>query len=638
MPAFKDGELLIIQPGSQTTLAQLGLPESLTPARYRIRSCMFPAEKPGQYEPNKVRRKTKSSTNGAKAEGDVKIASAPAGSTAEEEEPEYEEDFESEEGAIWPIRNGQIVDWPAFFALINYVHKTPGPHFHTAVLLIAQPSWTPRDHERITQFYFEQFKSPAFAIMDSAVATSYGFGLENATVIDVGKDKADVSAVAGFMLHHTGRSAAIPDCGGESMTQRLQQLLGSKGFTRDMCEQLKKSSICEILNSDADIPTASGSTEQKEAIANPAIAASTGGNEPVSTATIETRRDAGENAGVGADAQEAEDNEGVVDVASIVASGKINEFIESKDKEKAEKATIKKKGGADANVNAPKVVRLPNSKRVKNSFVYEDHALHSAMKSMNVSGGQMAEMQAAMDSAAGRTLSTEGQTNEADGSMPTSGPIKREIEVGTERFMAASGGILDRIADAVFRTISSVEEHDKRPELWNNLAIVGNGSRVRGFKEGLLSRLQSKYQISPSSATIFTSELPSNMSTPLATGMNTPQPHGQPPMHAPSSVNPLLLAATTGQNAHLNPMGQSMSGAMESRHSSHGQTPTSINMAKIPEYFPEWKDVGYEEASFLGAQVAAKVIFTVDTGSSKGYMTRTDYNESGPSGIHDCSV
>lgn len=61
-------------------------------------------------------------------------------------------------------------------------------------------------------------------------------------------------------------------------------------------------------------------------------------------------------------------------------------------------------------------------------------------------------------------------------------------------------------------------------------------------------------------------------------------------------------------------------------------------MAKIPEYFPEWKDVGYEEASFLGAQVAAKVLFTADTGPSKPYMTRTDYNDQGPQGIHECSL
>ena len=40
-----------------------------------------------------------------------------------------------------------------------------------------------------------------------------------------------------------------------------------------------------------------------------------------------------------------------------------------------------------------------------------------------------------------------------------------------------------------------------------------------------------------------------------------------------------------------------------------------------------------EEAAFLGAQVAAKVVFVVDAGLSKGFMTRTEYNEMGPGGI-----
>jgi actin-related protein 9 len=79
-------------------------------------------------------------------------------------------------------------------------------------------------------------------------------------------------------------------------------------------------------------------------------------------------------------------------------------------------------------------------------------------------------------------------------------------------------------------------------------------------------------------------------------------------------------------------------GMLHNTHSSHGQTPTSIKFTKPPEYFPEYKDVGFDESAFLGAQVAAKVIFVVDQGQSKGYMTRPDYNDQGPQGIHDYSM
>lgn len=178
-----------------------------------------------------------------------------------------------------------------------------------------------------------------------------------------------------------------------------------------------------------------------------------------------------------------------------------------------------------------------------------------------------------------------------------------------------------------------------------------------GFTAALLGLLTTKYTLTPSSATIFTSELPSALSTPLPTGgTNTPIPnaHGLPPgpLHHPAAhgVNPLLVAATHANNPAnpglLNPA--SAAGAPDHVHqhshhrsAGHGQTPTSIKTLKAPEYFPEWKDSrvsGMEEAGFLGAQVAAKVVFVVDQGLTKGFLPRGEYNEGGPGGIHDYSL
>lgn len=597
---------------------------------------MFHVEKTGEYEPYKVRRKEKPVANSIKPESADNTAETPP---KEDEEDQYEEDFTSEEGAIWPIKAGSIVDWPCFFALINFVYNTINPPFHTPILFIAEPVWTPKEHEKITQFFFEKFKTPAFTIMDSAMATSYAYGLQHATVIDVGFDKADVTAISDFQPHTTGRALSIPDCGGEAMTQQLLSQLGSKGFTRAMCEQLKKNPICEILAPDVDLPQA-----EQDGPSNPAAAASTGahGSGAAQQKTItDIPRGPGEGTEVGVEQKETEENDGVLDIASIVTSGKMNEYLEQKEREKAEKAASKKKG-ADT-TSAPKVVKLPNSKRHKNTFSYEDYALHDALKGMKTSDKQIADMQAAMDDGTGkRQTATEAGEDVShavtDGSVngDTAGHIRREIEVGPERLQAARGGILEKLSDAIFRTISSVEEVNRRSELWDSLIIVGNGSKVRGFKDALHATLQTKYLISPSSATMFTSELPSNLSTPLATGMNTPQPqslHQQPGSH----VNSLLLTATTANNPHLNPMTQAMP-HLHNTHSSHAQTPTSIKVARIPEYFPEWKEAGYEEAVFLGAQVAARVLFMGDSGANKAYMTRTDYNESGPQGIHEYSV
>ncbi|OBW68495.1 MAG: Uncharacterized protein AUREO_014400 [Aureobasidium pullulans] len=591
---------------------------------------MFPAEKPGEFEPNKVRRK-----DAPPADGDS--------------EPEYEEDVLSEQGAVWPIQQGRIVDWDCFFALVDHVYRNINPPFHTAVLLIAQPTWTPKEHEKIAQFIFEKLKPPAFGLMDAASATLYAYGVSTATIVDVGYEKADVTAISDYLVHDTGRALSVPSCGGEAMTERLFQLLASRGFSKEVCEQLKKNPICEILPPDVELPSenAPASADQPS---NPAAAASTGaegsgpGQRTTTAALGETPLGPGPGTQVGSEQQDGEDNEGVLDIASIVTGGNMTEFLERKEKEKAERLAAKKKG-TEAGSAGAKPAKLPNSKRLKNTFVYEDHNLRDAMKQQNYSDKQIADMQAAVDVGTAKKSDADagdGDRLVSDGAQDDlhahGGAIRREAEVGIERFQAATGGILDRLADVIYRTVSSVEEVGKRSELWDSLIIVGNGSKVRGFKEALLTTLQTKYLISPSSATIFTSELPSNLSTPMATGANTPQPTLPP--HLGSGVNPLLYAATTAQNPQLNPMSGGMpSGNMpHSLHTSHAQSPTSVKFAKMPEYFPEWKDAGYEEAVFLGAQVAAKVLFMADQGLNKGYMTRTDYNEQGPQGIHDCSM
>ena len=113
-------------------------------------------------------------------------------------------------------------------------------------------------------------------------------------------------------------------------------------------------------------------------------------------------------------------------------------------------------------------------------------------------------------------------------------------------------------------------------------------------------------------------------------------------MHHPAAhgVNPLLVAATkSNMPQHLQVPQHQLHQDLHQQHShrGHSQTPISIKTVKAPEYFPEWKDY-MEEASFLGAQVAAKVLFIVDQGVSKGFLSRMEYNEVGPGGINDVAM
>lgn len=577
-------------------------------------------------------------TNGAEKNGAEKTTDTGAEVAAveeeEEEETEYFDDPYIEATAVYPLKSGRIENWPCFFAFLAHIYRMMNPNFQTPVMVVSQPCWTARDKEIITQYFFETFSIPAITVMDSALAAAWGFGVQSACVVDVGLDKCDVTAITDYTVNDVGRGVAIEGCGGSAMTARLKEELerhrekfaGITNFT-DLAEQLKKSPICEILPSNVPLPGQSAGTA---APANPLIVASTGlvsKDGTIMPSTVANSMEVG---------QEEDDNEGVLDVASIVAQANAAEILAKREREKAEKEAKRK--GAPA--EGPKQIRLRNSEKYKASFNFEEY------------------------------IPTDASI--ADG--PTGRKRKREIEVGTERFMCASpssnsaDSILDRIAGAVHSTIMAVPDISARSSLWDHLIILGNGSRVRGFSNALIEVLSSRYILSPSSATIFTSELPSNFSTPVPTGgTNTPVP-GQgnyPGSHiSGSGVNPLLVAATknmmqpAAQQHLLQVPGQSgmQSGqlhggafpgaSMEAlqHHSYRGisQSPTSPpKTVKPPDYFPEWKDpsvAGMEDASFLGAQVAAKVVFIVDQGVSKGFLTRSEYNELGPEGIHSCAM
>lgn len=575
-------------------------------------------------------------------------------------------------------------------------------------MLIADPSWTAKNLEDITQFVFEKFKTPGLCIMDAALATyyAYGGGSGACTVIDVGYEKVDVTAITEFMVASRG---TVPNSGGECMTQHLKKLLQCKmkNFTRDMAEQLKRSAICEVLLPGTPLPGTDSPPE--DIISNPAAAASTGATASgPEVRVIEGPRGPGPDTEVGEEddnLDNAVDDDGVLDVASIVASGRTQEFLARKEQEKLEKATARKaaKDAREAaEAAAAKPVRLPNSKRPFAIFHYEGtisdaanakkleapapasavveeapalsvpgeakpaedaapsavddeltivvdappSAIDAPPSAIEAPSSSIGVLASPSEAAAAPTQDEAGRREQQKAARKEEkrkareeerpGRLRQDLEIGLERFKAAEG-FLDTVADSVYRVISSVGEISKRQDCWDELIICGNGSKVRGFKDALVATLNNRYLVSPSSATMFMSELPSNLATPSGTGSMTPNPSiSSTPHQVPSAsaVNPLLLAATTASNPALNAnMSTSLYNGHQPTHSSHSQSPTAIKTASPKNYFPEWKS--FEEAVFLGAQIAAKVYFVVDQGNSKAFLSRVEFNEAGPSAIHD---
>lgn len=88
--------------------------------------------------------------------------------------------------------------------------------------------------------------------------------------------------------------------------------------------------------------------------------------------------------------------------------------------------------------------------------------------------------------------------------------------------MNADRALVDFMATAICRVVQSIEDMDMRPPCWENLVFVGNGARLRGLRDNILQTLQARHLVSPSTATMFTSELPSHLGTPSGAGAQTP--------------------------------------------------------------------------------------------------------------------
>lgn len=520
---------------------------------------------------------------------------------------------------------GKIVNMNAFLAFLEHIHNKLNPNLTSALVIVAQPEWKAPELEEITRFAFVTLKVPAFMLIDSALAAAWGYGLTHGLVIDVGYEKIDISTITDSMINTRDM---LPLWGGEHMTEILHESLRGKHepeFTMEMAEELKRSHLCEVLLPGTPLP---GAADPGQAVSGPSVTVT----EPVEPEPVDD------------DLANAEKEDGVLDVASIVASGKTAEFLAKKKEKENAAAARKATKAAEALAAAPKKL-LPNSKQFWVNWSFDAPKSKEVMEKEKAAelasapqeGEQSAEGAStlAVDPAQKSNLKKDGKKKAWEEANP--GLSRHDYKIGVERFMIVDTWYLHLIADTIYAATQAVEPASLRQLVWDNMIICGGGAKIRGFKEALHRILLNKYLISPSSATMFMSELPSNIATPSGTGSMTPSSSFNPSHPAVNPSNSLLIAATTASNAALNPgLSQNgmngMNGA--NTHSSHSQTPTAIKFATPPTYFPEWKE--YYDVDFLGACVAAKTILGAPVDQVKGYyVTRSDFNRDGPKSIHD---
>ena len=179
-------------------------------------------------------------------------------------------------------------------------------------------------------------------------------------------------------------------------------------------------------------------------------------------------------------------------------------------------------------------------------------------------------------------------------------PNGNELSVGKERFQGCDDLIL-KISEMVGFVMQNVQDVNKVKLAWDNIIVTGATSSIEGFKEGLLAQLIKDHLIIE-------------------------------PEDEKSKREKELLDSLPHYKRNRNKfMDSSFIPTIE-----YNQVPTSIKLAKYPEYFPNWKKHGYAEIPFLGAQIVAKQIFTHSRDVL--YVTREKYEEVGPSCIWDIQL
>lgn len=230
MAPFKLDNILIIYPKSETTLVQFGLnDETFTVPEYEI--------------PTKV---YKSIDNDNKYYSTEEYRTSP----------------------LFPIRDGSIVNLPAFLQFLKLVYgsvlskanndnqKAKSGENYTGnspdltnipVMIISQHSWSSLEQERITQFCFEHLQMNNLLLLQSSLATTYAqISQANSIVIDIGANHTDIIPIVDYMaLNHL---ACKMKFGGNHINDTLKKLLPQ--FDEETIEILKKSNIFEVVNDD----------------------------------------------------------------------------------------------------------------------------------------------------------------------------------------------------------------------------------------------------------------------------------------------------------------------------------------------------------------------------------------------------
>ncbi|KAJ3219822.1 hypothetical protein HDU67_009010 [Dinochytrium kinnereticum] len=175
---------------------------------------------------------------------------------------------------VYPIKEGQVVDWDAFEAILKHiVVKELGVRraMNECPCLVAIPMyWGNDDVDRLCQIMFEMLNVPGLYVADAPLMGAFGCGVLSAVIIDIGHTVTSITPVVESLAC---RNAMITlPFGGADVTQHLKKLLNADqqlvkeydGPVDDaLAIALKESDLCELkITREMSTPAALASTKR----------------------------------------------------------------------------------------------------------------------------------------------------------------------------------------------------------------------------------------------------------------------------------------------------------------------------------------------------------------------------------------
>lgn len=176
-----------------------------------------------------------------------------------------------------------------------------------------------------------------------------------------------------------------------------------------------------------------------------------------------------------------------------------------------------------------------------------------------------------------------------------------QIFVGKERFQGTTR-LVQEIVQAIGISLQKVPNLEKRQECFDNIVFTGATFNIPGLKQAIIVELCRQFLVTPPGTKVKKSDS--------------------------KDINSTLAAYQQADEA-----------PETSENTGVTQVPSTIKMAKLPDYFPEWKRPkekggSWADVYFLGGEIYAKQIFGANSNhGGDSFIDNEIYEEKGPQAI-----